>query len=143
MVSARRRPQRDTAMREKALKAILAVISIYHLGLGALAFVSKTLAAHLARDVFDMNLVFTDQLSYIVGLLSVYAIIFGVFAALAAFDPVKYSYVIYVGILLYLLRLIHRILYADVVRNAFGVSNLNYWLEIALIIFFGASLYLL
>ena len=130
-------------MRDKSLRVILAVISMYHLCLGALAFISKTLAARIASDVFNMNLVFTEQLGYIVGLLAAYAIIFGVFTALAAFDPLKYAYVIHVGILLYLLRLVHRLLYADVVRNAFGVSNLNYWLEIALLIFFGASLYLL
>lgn len=130
-------------MKNRLLKIILAVISIYHIAFGLTAFVSKNLAARIARDIFHMNLVLTDQLGYIVGLLAIYAIIFGFFTALATFNPAKYSYVIYVGILLYLLRLINRLIYADVVGDAFGVSNLNLWLEIILIIFFMLALFLL
>lgn len=130
-------------MKNTLLKVILVVVSAYHIIFGLFAFLSKDAAVQIAQIVFNMHLVLTDQLSYFINLLGIYAFIFGIFAALAAYKPAKYIHVIYVGVLLYAMRLINRIVFAGTVRDAFGVSQFNLWLELILIIFFGLTIYFL
>jgi hypothetical protein len=130
-------------MKNTLLKIILAAISAYHIIFGLFAFLSKDLAVQIGRSVFHMNIVLTDQMGYIINLLGIYAFVFGLFAALAAYRPAKYMHVIYIGIALYAMRLINRLVFAGTVRNAFGVPQSNLWLELILIIFFGVTLYLL
>ena len=130
-------------LKDKLLKIILLVIGIYHIIFGLVGFISAEFAVRIAKYVFDMNITLTDQSAYLATLLGAYAFVFGLFTFIAALNPQKYGYVVYIGSVLYLLRLIHRIMFADVVRDAFNVSAFNRIAEIILLVFFAVALFLL
>ncbi len=129
--------------RQRLLAAVLVVISIYHLFLGGLPFLPADFAARTVKSVFGMTVLVTDQLHYVAKLMGIYMIIFGIFAGIAAKDPVKHRAVINVGVLLYALRLINRLVSAGQVRAAFEIPPVWMWIEVVLLLFFGGALWLL
>ena len=130
-------------MKQKYLKIVLAVISVYHIFLGILAYLSGQWAVGIAKIVFGMTFSVNDQLLYVTKLLGIYALVFGIFAAMAAANPQKYRHVVEIGILLYVLRLINRLVFAGQIQQAFQVSTSSMLVEVLLIIFFGLALWML
>lgn len=126
-----------------SLRILLVGVSAYHILFGALAFLSENMAASIAKTIFGMNLIVTPQLSYMAKLLGVYAFIFGIFMIIAAYKPKENKLIIYAGILLYAIRVINRFVFGDLVQQAFDVSNTGMWIEMGLLSFFGALLFLL
>jgi hypothetical protein len=128
---------------KRLLTAVLVVISIYHVLVGALPFLPSHFAAWIVKSVFGMTVLVSDQLHYVAKLMGIYMIVFGVFAGIAARDPARHRDVIDVGMLLYALRLINRLVFASQVRTAFEVPPVWMWIEVALLLFFGGALWLL
>lgn len=129
--------------RHLPLKIVILAISIYHIALGILAFLSENLAVALAKNFFGMTLIATPQLSYIAKLLGIYAFIFGIIMLYAMRDPDKHKEIINVAIVLYILRIINRLVFAGLVQSGFRVSDFSMVLEIILLVFFGGALWLL
>ena len=126
-----------------ALRSVLAMISIYHVVLGLAAFVSDDMAVTLARSIFGLNLEMTPQLSYIVQLLGVYAIVFGLITGLAAADPLRYPVMLNVIVVLYALRVLNKILSMGEFEEAFAASMTRVWTDVLLLAAFGIAVLLL
>jgi hypothetical protein len=125
------------------LKLILIAISLYHLFLGLAPFLSDALTVQLARSVFGLKLEMTSQLSYIVKLLGVYAMVFGFVCGVAAFNPVKYRALLNVIILLYIFRVVNKIAFMGKFSQAFDATPARVWLDIGLLAFFGLAVLVL
>jgi hypothetical protein len=95
----------------KALKILLWIVAVYHIGLGLLGIFAKDFAVTLAKNFFNFNLTLTDQIYWIINPLAAYILVFGIFMALAAKDPSKYKNVIFVGVALFAVRVIQRLVF--------------------------------
>jgi hypothetical protein len=125
-----------------ALKVVLALIGIYHVGLGILPFISADLAARVTSSLFGMTLVVTPQLHYLARLLGIYALIFGVVTLVVATRPVYYRPFTYVIFALYAARVLNRIVFIDQFMNAFQTTLFRAWLEAVLLAAFGVAVLL-
>lgn len=125
------------------LKIVLAMICIYHIALGLAAFASDDLTVQVAKGMFGLNLEMTPQLSYIVQLLGVYAIIFGVVAGMVALDPVKHQVLLNVVVILYGLRILNKFISMNQFEQAFGASMAKVWIDVVLLAAFGVAVLLL
>jgi hypothetical protein len=125
------------------LKLVLLAISIYHLFLGLAPFLSDVLTVQLARSVFGLKLEMTSQLSYIVKLLGVYAMVFGFVCGVAAFNPAKYRALLNIIILLYIFRVVNKLAFMGKFAQAFDAPVQRIWIDIALLAFFGLAVLLL
>ena len=126
-----------------ALKVILAIISVYHVGLGVIAFFPFELVASIVNSVFGMQFTESGQIIYLGHLFGIYTIIFGLLIAVAAVNPMKYRSIINVAVALYALRLLNRIMFSSTLTNDFSVATPYLVLEVVLLLFFGISLYTL
>jgi hypothetical protein len=126
-----------------ALRVVLAMICIYHVGLGLAAFVSDAMAVSLARSIFGLNLDMTPQLSYIVQLLGVYAIVFGLITGFMAADPLRYPVMLNVVVVLYVLRVLNKFLSMGQFEQAFGASMTRVWTDVVLLAAFGTAVLVL
>lgn len=125
------------------LRIVLAMIAIYHVVLGLATFVSDDLTTRLAWQLFGLHLDMTPQLSYIVQLLGVYAITFGVFTAYVARDPFANRAMLNVIVILYVLRVVNKFLSMGEFTQAFNASMTRVWTDVVLLAFFGAAVLLL
>jgi hypothetical protein len=121
------------------LKVVLAMICIYHVVLGLATFVSGDLTVKLAKSIFGLNLEMTPQMSYIVQLLGVYAIAFGLVAGLAAADPLKHPVLLNVIVVLYALRILNKLISMNQFQQAFGASMAKVWTDVVLLAAFGIA----
>lgn len=126
-----------------ALRVVLAMICIYHVVLGLAAFVSDAMAVTLARSIFGLNLDMTPQLSYIVQLLGIYAITFGIITGIMAADPLRYPVMLNVIVVLYVLRVVNKFLSMGQFEQAFGASMSRVWTDVVLLAAFGTAVLVL
>lgn len=121
------------------LKIVLLMISAYHLFLGLAPFLSDALTVQLAQSVFGLKLNMTEQLGYVVKLLGVYAMMFGLICGLAAFNPEKYRAVLNLIVLLYIFRVLNKLAFMGKFAQAFDTPLSRVWTDIALLAFFGLA----
>ncbi len=127
----------------KALKVVLTLIGVYHIGLGVVPFISQELAVQAASSVFGMTLVVTPPLLYIAKLLGIYAFVFGIVVLLVAQNPQKHGGMIYVIILLYAARIVNRVLFIQGFMDAFQATAFRAWSDVVLLAVFAAALIVL
>lgn len=129
----------------KWLKGLLWFVAIYHILLGLLGIFAKDLAASLAGIFFNFNLTLTPEMYWVLNPFAAYLLIFGVFMALAASDPVKYKNVIFVGVALFAVRIVQRIVFffaapEGLISNTDPVRNI---LVLVVVSAIGLGMYLL
>jgi hypothetical protein len=121
------------------LQLVLWSICIYHVVLGACGLLSEDLAARLADVLFGMKVNPTPQLNYIVKVLGIYAIMFGLLAATAARKPERHPVLLNLIILLYVLRILDKIIFANLFITAFSAPPSRVWLDVACLAAFGLA----
>lgn len=97
---------------KKTLRTILYIVAAYHILLGLIGIFFKDYAVWAAKNFFSFNLTMDPQVYWVLNPFAAYVLIFGIFMALAATDPVKYKNIIYAGILLFAVRIIQRLIFA-------------------------------
>lgn len=122
----------------KALKVLLWIVAVYHIILGLLGIFAKEFSVNLAKSFFNFNLTLTDQMYWTINPLAAYILVFGLFMALAARDPVKFKNVIYVGVVLFAIRVLQRIFFfftapEGLINNIDPVRNIIMLLVVAII----------
>ncbi|MEK6828151.1 MAG: hypothetical protein AABX78_02270 [Nanoarchaeota archaeon] len=129
----------------KWLKGLLWLVAIYHILLGLVGIFFKDLAASLAGAFFNFNLTLTPEVYWILNPFAAYVLIFGIFMALAATDPAKYKTVILIGVGLFAIRIIQRIIFLliapeGLVKNIDPVRNM---LALAIVTVIGLSIFIM
>jgi hypothetical protein len=114
------------------LQFVLAILALYHLGVGSASVLSFRGAQGIA-GVYGADIAYTPQMRYAVRMLGLYALTLGSLLALAAAEPARYQALIYAVAGLQLARAGCRIhfrhelqgdLNMSVQRNAIAVSLL-------------------
>ena len=106
-----------------ALQALLAFVAICHLIIGLCAFIGLPGPVQaIVESVYGAHVTLTPQLQHVIRMLGAFMIAIGVIAGLAAIRP-EHSGPIVTGIaILLLLRVLQRLMFANEVHDAFGVS---------------------
>ena len=129
--------------REAALKAVLWAIALYHVVLGGGAFLSAALAQQVARGIFGIELTLTPAMSFVVKVLGVYALTFGVVTAVAARDPARHRALLNVIVLLYVLRIVTKLLFKTEYISGLHIDPTRVWVESALLAGFALAVFVL
>ena len=128
---------------ERAGKVLLWAVFAYHVGYGILLLFSGEWSIRFAEAVMGWHIQGSPELGILGEILGCYAIAFGLMAAIAARDPVRYRPLVSVAVVLVALRLIQRVLFADKVMKVFEVEPTRFWLDSAFVLVFGVLLLLL
>ena len=129
------------------LRIVLGIICFFHLLLGVLAFaglpgqVGSTVAAAYGASISTVDV--NPQLQHVIRMLGAYMIAIGVLAALSVLDPFKNRIAIDVLILLFLERVVQRILFATEIRNAFNMTPGRLWFQTGFFLIFPIVLFIL
>ncbi|MBW3654783.1 MAG: hypothetical protein KY444_01655 [Gemmatimonadetes bacterium] len=108
---------------EMVLRAVLALLAVYHLSMGVASVFFQRGAAGLARTLYGVEMEGSGaRFEYALRMLGVYALAFGFLLTRAAMDPAGHRSVIAAAILLQSLRAASRLASAGTLRAAFGVA---------------------
>jgi hypothetical protein len=126
-----------------ALRLVLWAIAIYHVVLGVGAFLSPDLAQQIAKSIFGIEIVLDPAMAFVVKVLGVYAITFGIVAVVAARDPARYRVLLDVIVVLYAMRIATKLLFKSQAIAGLDVGPTRIWVEAALLAGFGLAVLLL
>jgi hypothetical protein len=129
--------------KEAALKVVLWAIALYHVVLGGGAFLSAGAAEQIAQSLFGITLTLDPAMAFVVKVLGVYAITFGVVTAIAARDPVRHRVLLNVIVFLYVLRILNKLLFKTEYVTGLEISSTRVWVESALLAVFGLAVFVL
>ena len=117
-----------------AASAVLLLLAVYHLGMGALSTLAPRGAARLGAALYGVEARETPQLRYGLRMLGLYALAVGTLCGVAATDPPSHRVVIATVAGLQLARALARIGLEAEVTAAFGVSAARNRLNAALLV---------
>jgi hypothetical protein len=106
----------------KPFKALAGFMGIYHLLIGILGLVSGEMAARVGAAVYGAHVEVSPLFSYMAKYLAAYVIAFGVMMLFMASDPVKYRRLVYVAVILAVVRILSRLIFASELQAAFGIG---------------------
>jgi hypothetical protein len=106
----------------KPFKALAGFMGAYHLLIGILGLVSGEMAARVGAAVYGAHVEVTPLFSYMAKYLAAYVIAFGVMMIYLASDPVKYRKLVLVAVVLAVVRILSRLIFASELQAAFGIG---------------------
>ena len=108
------------------IKFFCGLACFYHVGEGIIATIGGELVAKIAAFGYGLSLArltpMTPQLTVLFRFIGAFCLAFGVAMGFAAINPVKNKAIIYSGIVFFAVRAFDRIVFANVLREAFDVS---------------------
>ncbi len=128
--------------RETVLKLVLWAICLYHVVLGGGALLSTPVAERIAHTVFGITLHMTPDVAYVVRVLGVYALTFGLLAGVAATDPVRHRALLNLVVVLYALRIVVKLAFKNEAVMGLDYTPTRIFVEAALLAAFGLSVLL-
>lgn len=105
-----------------ALQGVLALLALYHLGIGVLAVWSPRRAERIGGALYGLGFAGSPQLRYAIRMLGLYALALGAILSLATWQPKEYRGVIVVVIGLQLARAACRVFLRQELTMAFNIS---------------------
>jgi hypothetical protein len=122
------------------IRAILWLICLYHVVFGVLANAPAETMRQLAASVLGIHLPDEPALAYVIRPFGIYVMTFGIMMGVAAWNPVKNRALISVGVVLFALRIVQRLLNLEGMQQALGVSPSRNLGTIAVVAAFGLAL---
>lgn len=114
---------------------VLGMTCAYHLGIGAVSLLAPETTLHVASLLYDVHAsAVAPQVVYMLKALGMYALFTGSLLALALRDPSRYRHVILVCAALLIMRATTRVLFFDVLHEAFGVEWSRNLLNVTLLV---------
>ena len=104
-----------------ALRVVLVVLAVYHLGIGVVSIASLRITARVTGRLYGLTVSENSALRYSVRMLGLYAVALGTLLALAARAPGSHRDVIVVVALLQLARALHRVVLRRELYEGFQV----------------------
>jgi len=104
------------------IKVLAGFMGIYHILMGVFGIASGSLAAWAARALWHANVNADVQFTYLAKFLGAYVIGFGVMMLLIAKDPVRYGALVYPAVVVAVLRIAERLVFASELKSAFGIG---------------------
>jgi hypothetical protein len=123
-----------------ALRALLWFICVYHVGLGLAANLPPAQVRATASAVLGLQLPEDPALYQIVKPFGIYAITFGLMMGVAAWNPQKNRALVSIGVVLFVLRILQRLLNLESTQQNLGVTTGRNWATIATVAVFATLL---
>lgn len=105
----------------RILKAIMWYVALYHIFVGLSVNLSMTFT-QLVADGYGATVDWTPQFIYILKPLGAFMIVLGLFAAVAARDPLRHPEIVTGFCILFIIRALHRLIWFNDIERAFNVS---------------------
>jgi len=109
-------------------------VGLYHIMLGFLLLFSGEMAIKAAKSMAGMTIVASPQFGVIGEILACYFIAFGLMMGLAAWNPIKNRSLITIGLVLFVLRLLQRLVFADKTMEVFQIPSTRYWAAFVIVL---------
>lgn len=124
------------------LKLLMWIVAGMHLVVGCGLGITPGFARYMA-NVYAAEVKWTPEFSYIVRPMGVFMISLGIMAIAAARDPIRYRAVLYALAVVFLARAAQRLVWADEVQAAFGLSSSRNIANMLFFTFIGGSIIVL
>jgi hypothetical protein len=108
--------------RHTGIRVLAGFMGIYHILMGALGIVSGSTAAWGAHVLWHANVRVDPQFTYLAKFLGAYVVAFGVMMLFIAKHPVRYGGLVYPAVLVAVLRIAERLIFASELKAAFGIG---------------------
>jgi hypothetical protein len=108
--------------RHTAIRVLAGFMGIYHILMGILGIVSGATAAWAAHALWHATVTADPQFNYLAKFLGAYVVAFGCMLLLIAKDPVRYSALVYPAVVVAVLRIAERLIFAGELKTAFGIG---------------------
>ncbi len=111
--------------RMNALKALLAMAALFHLSVGLAAIVVPPgdYADWVMSVAYGASVDITPVTHHVIRIVGAFMIFVGVMAVVAFLDPRRNRAVIYALVLLFLLRAVQRLIFAEEIQENFHIST--------------------
>ncbi len=109
-------------------------VGVYHIMLGLLMLFSGEMAIKAAKSMAGMTIIGSPALGIMGEILACYIIAFGLMMGLAAWNPIKNRSLITIGLVLFVLRLLQRIVFADKTMEVFQIPSTRYWAAFVIVL---------
>ena len=117
-----------------ALRAVLALLTTYHVGVGVVSVLSPSAAMRVSSRLYGTTVAGTPQLRYGVRMLGLYALALGSLLALATSSPAEYRAVIVVAAGLQLARAACRVVLRHELAAGFRVPAKRNYVNASLLV---------
>jgi hypothetical protein len=104
------------------IRILAGFMGIYHILMGVMGIVSGSTAAWAAHTLWHATVTVDPQFSYLAKFLGAYVIAFGCMMLLIAKDPVRYAALVYPAVVVAVLRIAERLIFAGELKTAFGIG---------------------
>ena len=104
------------------IKALAGFMGVYHVLMGVFGIASGSMAAWAAHTLWHANVNIDAQFTYLAKFLGAYVVGFGVMLLFIAKDPARYGALVYPAILVGVLRIAERLVFASELKSAFGIG---------------------
>jgi hypothetical protein len=108
--------------RHTGIKILAGFMGIYHILMGVLGIASGSLAAWVAHTLWHASVVVDPQFTYLAKFLGAYVIAFGIMMLFIAKDPVRYGALVYPAVVVAILRIGERLVFAGELKTTFGIG---------------------
>jgi hypothetical protein len=108
--------------RHTGIRLLAGFMGIYHILMGVLGIVSGSTAAWGAHVLWHANVTVDPQFSYLAKFLGAYVVAFGVMMLFITKDPVRYGGLVYPAVVVAVLRIAERLIFAGELKAAFGIG---------------------
>jgi len=108
--------------KHQGIRLLAGFMGVYHILMGILGIVSGATAAWGAHVLWHANVVVDPQFSYLAKFLGAYVVAFGVMMLFIAKDPIRYGALVYAAIVVAVLRIAERLIFAGELKSAFGIG---------------------
>lgn len=129
-------------MSQRVLKAYLWFIALFHVFVGLSVNMSTTFTQMIANG-YGAHVDWTPQFTYILHPLGAFMIVLGLLAGAAAREPERYEAVILGFVVLFAIRALQRVVYGDVLSQAFGIAPSRNTMNMVLFVVQAVALFLL
>jgi hypothetical protein len=130
--------------RATVLTGLLIVVFASHLVLGSIAyFASPESVAHWAGSAYGAQLDMNPESRHIVRILGAFMLAIAALTGMALADPSARRAIVSGIVVLLLLRVAQRVIYADEIRSVFGLSPMRIWVQAGLFAALAVALWML
>lgn len=129
--------------KESAIKTLLAIVAASHLIIGVIGyFAPPEIAASLLEMIYKANVNVTPEIQHVIRITGAYMCAIGVMSIFAFLNPEKNRAIIHGIVVLLVLRVSQRFVFADQIQEAFGIpyghliGQSVFYLGLAALLFF-------
>src|SRR5271154_1804178 len=104
--------------RHTGIKILAGFMGVYHILMGIIGIASGSLAAWGAHALWHASVVVDPQFTYLAKFLGAYVVAFGIMMLFIAKDPVRYGALVYPAVVVAILRIGERLIFANELKSA-------------------------